>query len=443
MGRGNIKRNFSGKITVFPVKKPVSGVYFPPGDKSISHRGIFLSSIASGISTLKNLSKCEDVLSSISVFKNLGVDFKSDEDRLLVKSGGMFSFNLKNRELYCGNSGTTARLLLGCLAPSKLGNVLITGDNSLLKRPMERIAEPLKKMGGDIKTTNGKLPAIIYGKKLSGIEYKIDVPSAQVKSGILLASLYADSKSKIVEKYLTREHTEEMLSHLGVEIYKNGLEIEIYPLSKDLNGFNLDVPGDISSASFFIALSLLIPDSHLLIKDVTLDRGRIGFLKVLDRMGAKIKVFKKFDGVFKRGDVEVWHSSLKSTEVFQEEIPSMIDEIPLLSLLMAGANGKSRIYGLSELKYKESNRLKAICDVLNRCGCNFSLNDDDLTIYGPNEFKGFNLISYDHRILMMGIAATLLSKERCVIEDVDFIKISYPEFFEDLCKLIPDVKIEG
>ena len=433
MGGRDIKGIKSKRIKIYPMDSPVEGIYFPGGDKSISHRGIFLSSLTTGKTILENYSKCLDVSSTISVFEKLGVKFKREGNLLLIESNGISSFTLKRDSLFCGNSGTTARLLMGALSPSHVKDIFITGDDSLSKRPMERVIKPLKMMGASIEGSEGTLPVKLTGSKINGIQYEMEVPSAQVKSAILLASLFASSKSVIREKFLTREHTENLLLNMGVNIKKKNLEIEIFPVKENLMSFKyLKIPGDISSASYFIALSLLKKGSHLTVKNITLDRGRIGFLKVLKRMGAKIliEVVEAFPCPV--GDVSVWYSNLKGTKVFSHEIPQMIDEIPILSLLMAKSEGRSVIMGLSELKYKESDRLRAIYEILRKLGVKVKINRDSLEIVGPSDFEGIYLKSFDHRILMMGGIVGAISKNGGIIEDANFVDISYPNFFKDL-----------
>ncbi len=366
---------------------------------------------------------------------SLGVKtFFDEENALVIESNGIHNFKLDEHFLDCGNSGTTARLLMGCLAPSKLKDVVIKGDVSLSKRPMERVAIPLRKMGADIKTTSGHLPVVLSGKKLSGIEYNLEIPSAQVKSAILIAALFASSKTILYEKYLTREHTEKILFKMGAKIEKNGLKIEVSPSKlKPLQYFI--VPGDFSSAAYFIALAVLTKGSELVVSEVDLDEGRVGLIKVLKKMGADIDVS------YGIGKLVVRYSELSGVDVEPEIIPSMIDEVPILALIMAMANGKSKINGLSELKFKESDRLLETYNLLKKIGASVYVEDDALEISGPTKPQSFQLKSFDHRILMTGVVASLLNKEGGVIQDANFIKISYPDFFYDLKNLVPGIKI--
>ncbi|MCM8809844.1 MAG: 3-phosphoshikimate 1-carboxyvinyltransferase, partial [Candidatus Omnitrophica bacterium] len=303
-----------------------------PGDKSISHRALIFGSISEGITEISNISKSKDCLSTLNCLKKIGVKIEEKNGKVIVEGG-----KLKEPEdiLDCGNSGTTIRLLSGILAGQKFYSVL-TGDSSLRKRPMDRIIKPLKMMGGEIYgRDNNKFPPLtIIGKKLNGINFKMEIASAQVKSCVILATLFADGYTEIEEPYQTRDHTERMLKYFGGEIITNGKKIFIKGNQK-LKGRKISVPGDFSSSAYFVAGALVIPDSEILIKNVGLNPTRIGFLKVIERMGGKFEILNKKEISGEPiGDVKIYYSEkLKGVEVFPEEVPNIIDEIPLIAVL--------------------------------------------------------------------------------------------------------------
>ncbi len=414
-------------------KKIIKGQISVPPDKSISHRAVMISSIADGRSVIRNFLKADDCLRTVDCFRKLGVDIQfQDNDTLIVYAKGLKSLKEPKVELYAGNSGTTMRLLLGILAGQSFECVL-TGDDSLSRRPMKRVVEPLKKMGAKIdgKEDGNFAPLKIEGGKLKGIEYKLPVASAQVKSALLFAGLYADRDTVIYEKEKSRDHTEIMLKHFGADLSIDGTCVKIAPTER-LNPSQITVPGDISSASFFIVSALLNRDSRLLIKDVGLNPTRTGIIDVLKKMGGKIYIEnqKTQDGELV-GDIYVEGSELKSVTVKGEIIPRIIDEIPILSVACAFADGTSVIKDAKELRVKESDRIRAIAFNLRKMGVKVEELEDGLIIEGnknlkPAEFESFN----DHRIAMSMAIASISLLGESKIKDIDCVSISFPSFFE-------------
>jgi 3-phosphoshikimate 1-carboxyvinyltransferase len=417
------------KFTFKPVKK-IKGELNFKGDKSISHRAVFFSSMAEGLSEIHNISDCEDVKTTIEVFKKLGAEFIKQNDVLLVKGIGRNSFKDPMTNLWCGNSGTTARMLSGVLANQRFITT-ICGDDSLSNRPMKRIIEPLTLMGAKISHNNFKLPIVFYpAEKMIPINYELKVPSAQVKSSILIAGLFNREKTVIIENFITRDHTERILN-LPVEFaFKKKLifsSSKFYPTNK-----NYFIPADISSASFFIVLALIAQDSELFIRNVSLNSTRTGFIDVLKQMNANIQTIEKgLSNGEPFGDILVKSSQLINTHINENLIPNIIDEIPILSLAGIFAEGDFQIRNAKELRVKESDRISALCSNYSLVGLYVTEFDDGFKISGKIKNKFAEFITFnDHRIAMTFSVLSMLLEDGGVIDNSDCVKISNPDFFE-------------
>lgn len=418
--------------------KSLKGETFVPGDKSISHRAIIIGSIAVGRTKIENCLLSDDTLKSIDILRKLGVDIKVDEksNTVFIEGVGLKGLKESDEELYCGNSGTTMRLLAGLLSGQSFSSKL-TGDDSLSNRPMDRVTKPLRQMGANIADNNSLAPIIISPGEIKPIDYKMEVASAQVKSAILLSSLYGEGKFKVTEKYKTRNHTELMLEYFGADIHCNDLEISINNpnrlISKDIK-----VPGDISSAAFIIAAGLITKDSDIIIENVGLNTTRTGIISVLSEMGAIIKVLGIDDtNVEKSGTLNVMESFLHGITIEGEKTASVIDEIPIISVLACYAQGNTVIKDAQELRIKESDRLLAIYEGLSAMGADIELTNDGLIIRGRGKLKGAEVSSKgDHRIAMALSIAALAAEGTTTIDDVSCINVSYPNFYNDIGQLI-------
>ncbi|MDP8253973.1 MAG: 3-phosphoshikimate 1-carboxyvinyltransferase [Candidatus Kaelpia aquatica] len=414
----------------------------PPADKSISHRGIFFSALSNNRVKIRNFLFSQDSLSTIDAFRSLGLDISVKKDEVSISGVGLKGLKNPDKDLYLGNSGTTARLILGLLSAQDF-NATIRGDESLSLRPMRRVTEPLSMMGANFKGDDGAnfLPIEVIGSKLNGIEYVMPISSAQVKSAILIAGLYAESPTIIHQEYKSRDHTEKMLFSFGANISSNDLEVKIERTDR-LNVPNFSVPADISSAAFFITLTLLSPDSKLLLKNVGVNPTRCGFVDVLKRMGANIDIdltLSERDSVISEpsADIVVSTSRLKGVNVSKEEIPSLIDELPLLFLAAALAEGDSYIEGVSELRVKETDRINSIVTNLTNMGARIEVLGEDVLIKGVEALSYSDLLSFsDHRTAMVNIVAAVLAKGESTIDCLDPIAVSYPGFVEDLNSIL-------
>ncbi len=425
----------SNKITNGLIGNPII-----PGDKSISHRSIIIPSISIGITEINNILKSEDVYHTLNAFKNMGVRIEENKDKVIIFGKGLTSLNEPQTEIYLGNSGTSARLLTGLLASQKFVSKL-TGDKSLSSRPMRRITEPLLKMNASIETSNGNLPIIIKGNKLNNTIIDITIPSAQIKSGLLLAALNTHGLSKIVEHNISRDHTEIMLeafdADIGIEKIDNKKIISING-KKELKSVNIDVPSDLSSSSFFIVAALVNKNSHLKMSNINVNPTRNGILLALKKMGAKINFLNKRQ-INKEEicDIEVFYSNLNGCELGPEIAKLMIDEYPILSVAACFANSPSIFRGLSELRVKESDRLKLITTNLERCGVNCKVEEDDLYIYPSDQYEINNnsiQTDYDHRIAMaFSVMGSKIGELN--ILDSDSINTSFPSFIEEFNKI--------
>ena len=417
------------------IKRGIFGNINIPSDKSISHRSIIIPSIAKGISEINNLLMSEDVLHTLEAFKALGVKIENNYDKIIIHGKGLNSLTKPNKNIYLGNSGTSARLLTGLLASQPFDSIL-EGDESLSLRPMARIMDPLKLMGAEFENISGTLPLKIIGKSLNKSKIEIKIPSAQIKSGLILAAINAEGVSHLIEKNITRDHTENMLKSFGadIEIQKNGNETSIYINGKkELKSNNIHVPSDLSSSAFFIVAALINKGSKITMNNININPTRDGILKALKKMGAKIntKNQRKVSGEI-LADLEVEYSDLYGCELDSEIAKLMIDEYPILSIAAAFAKGPSIFKGLKELKVKESDRLELIRLNLVNCGCDCEVINDNLFI---NPSKIYNPINnkirtnFDHRIAMS--FAVMGSKiDNLIIEDAECINTSFPNFVE-------------
>lgn len=415
--------------------RALKGEFTPPPDKSISHRAVMFASLAKGQSTIKNFLWAKDPISTLNAMRALGVDIEiTDSKEIIVNAKGLYSLKEPENVIDCGNSGTTIRLLSGILAGQPFLSVL-TGDDSLRQRPMRRIIQPLCLMGANIlgRQENKFPPLVIKGGTLKGINYSLPIASAQVKSAILLAGLYAKGQTSILEPHKSRDHTEKMLKSMGVDIKVTDNTITLTPPVKELNPIDITIPGDFSSAAFFIGAACLVPDSEILIKNVCLNETRTGFLKVLKEMGANIEVLDiRTQAGEPVGDVLVKSSKgLKATAVQGEIIPKLIDEFPILCVVATQAEGISLIKDARDLRAKESDRIKAMSTELRKMGVNIKEFEDGVEIKGPCKMAGAEVYSYkDHRIAMALSVAGLIAEGETIIKDADCVDISFPEFYD-------------
>ncbi|NLJ50202.1 MAG: 3-phosphoshikimate 1-carboxyvinyltransferase [Candidatus Atribacteria bacterium] len=428
------------KVRILPASSKLAGDILCPPDKSFSHRAAMIGALSSGETLIHNFSFCQDTWSTLYCLKLFGVTIQTypDQGVVQVTSFGKNGLSEPPDILDVGNSGTTLRLIAGITAGIQ-GLSILTGDQSIRQRPMKRIIDPLRKTGVVIGGRNGDryAPLYVIGKNpLRAFHHTLEIPSAQVKSCLLFAALWGDGPSFIKEPILSRNHTENMLQAVGGDIRKQNEVIQVYP-EKELVARPFHLPGDISSAAFLIAAALLIPKSHLVIRNIGLNPTRIGMVRCLQRMGAQINLFEvREEWGEQQGHLAIEHSLLNSFEINQDQIPSLIDEIPILSVLATQANGYSIIKGAGELRVKESDRLHAISENLNQLGAQVNETDDGLVISGPIRLKGGKVKSYhDHRIAMSMVIAGLIADAPVEIEDIECISISYPNFFQDLQKI--------
>lgn len=414
-------------------KKPsLQGTLRIPGDKSVSHRSIMFGAIAEGITTVEGFLRSDDCLATIDCFSKLGVKITEDGEHVRIESNGIEAWKEPNEILYTGNSGTTTRLMLGILAGSNVSSVLI-GDESIQKRPMKRVTEPLKQMGAKlIGRENGQLtPIAVEGTNLESIQYKMPVASAQVKSAILLAALHAQGETVVEEIETSRDHTEKMLQHFGADVTIEDKTIRLRGGQK-LAGTHVVVPGDISSAAFFLVAGAIVPKSKLTLTNVGLNVTRTGIIDVLQAMGAKFSINDSENTSHEEmGTIDIEASSLQGMEIGGELIPRLIDEIPIIALLATQAEGKTVIKNAEELKVKETNRIDAVVNELKKLGANITATDDGMVIEGPTPLHGGDLLTYgDHRIGMMAAIASLITSSSVTIDNEECIAVSYPNFFE-------------
>lgn len=409
-----------------------------PGDKSISHRSIIFGSIAEGITTVRDILRGEDVLSTMQVFRDLGVEIEDDGSIVKIHGVGFDGLKAPKNKLDMGNSGTSIRLISGVLAGQDFQAEMF-GDDSLSKRPMDRVTIPLRQMGVEISGQSERdlPPLIIHGiKDLKPIAYQLPVASAQVKSALIFAALQAKGESVIIEKEITRNHTEDMIAQFGGQISVDGKEIRVHG-GQVLKGQQVTVPGDISSAAFWLVAGLIIPQSKVTLENVGINETRIGILDVIKAMGGKIQL-SQIDDRAKSATITVETSDLTATEIGGELIPRLIDELPIIALLATQAKGRTIIRDAEELKVKETDRIQVVADTLNSMGASIQPTADGMIIEGKTPLHGASVNTFgDHRIGMMAAIAALLVKEGQVnLERAEAINTSYPSFFTDLEKLI-------
>ncbi|WP_418424376.1 3-phosphoshikimate 1-carboxyvinyltransferase [Blautia sp.] len=412
------------------------GMLTVPGDKSISHRAVMFGSLAKGTTRISHFLEGADCLSTIACFRKMGIDIERNASEILVHGKGLHGLSAPDGILDVGNSGTTTRLISGILAGQNFTSEL-DGDDSIRTRPMKRIMTPLTSMGADItsKRDNGCAPLVIYGKTLHGIHYDSPVASAQVKSCVLLAGMYADSITSVTEPFLSRNHTEIMLNYFGAKVTSEGTTASIVP-EPVLNGREIQVPGDISSAAYFIAAGLLTPGSEILLKNVGINPTRAGILKVCMDMGADITLLNESTEGEPTADLLIRTSNLKGTTIEGGIIPTLIDEIPMIAVMAAFADGTTVIRDAQELKVKESDRITVMVDNLKRMGADIEGTEDGMIIHGGKPMHGAAIDSHlDHRVAMSFAVAGTICDGTMDILNGDCVNISYPEFYNDLYSL--------
>ena len=424
-----LDRHLHGEITI-------------PADKSISHRAVMFSSLAKGTSIIRNFSDGQDPLTTLKIFNQLGIESDIKENEIIIKSTGKLKQN--NLPLDCGNSGTTMRLVTGILAGQKFNSVLI-GDESLSKRPMKRIIEPLTQMGAIIEANEYKAPLKITGQDLHAIDYTSQIASAQVKSCILLAGLGVgvnniegrNGITSVTEPYLSRNHTELMLKHMGANITTKGTKVSIQ--KSELAPIEIDICGDISSAAYFIVAALIVPNSKIILKNVGLNPTRTGILDVAQKMGANIKILDKKEVYGENvGDIQIEYSELNGCEISSEIIPRLIDEIPIIAVLATQAKGKTVIKDAQDLRNKESDRITAVVTELKKLGANIDETPDGMIIRGKCNLLGDTEVEtyHDHRLAMSLYVAGLICEKEILINGFEWVNISFPTFEELFNKLI-------
>ena len=419
-------------MVIQKIKKAVGQIKVP-GDKSISHRAVMLGSLANGVTEISGFLKGADCLSTIDCFRKMGIDIDINGENVTVHGNGLRGLLKPDEMLYTGNSGTTTRLLCGILAGQNF-DTSITGDASIQKRPMSRVVQPLSMMGAKIE--NEYCPLYITGTKLHGIDYKMPVASAQVKTAIILAGLYADGETVIHEIEKSRDHTELMLSAMGADLTVDNLDITVKP-TNDLTAVNVDVPGDISSAAFFLVLGAIMPNSQITVTNVGINPTRTGIIDVLKDMGANITLENVHTSAGETvADITVRSSSLKGTTVGGDIIPRLIDELPIIAVAAVFADGQTVIKDAQELKVKETNRIRAVVDEFNKCGIDITETDDGMIINGGKSIHGADFKTYgDHRMAMSLTVLAQLADSESTLDDSDCACVSYPTFFDDFYKL--------
>ena len=414
----------------------LKGTLTVPGDKSISHRAVMFGSLAKGTTRISHFLEGADCLSTISCFRKMGIAIDRNGDEILVHGKGLHGLSAPTDILDVGNSGTTTRLISGILAGQNFTSEL-DGDDSIRTRPMKRIMTPLTSMGADItsRLNNGCAPLIIHGRQLHATHYDSPVASAQVKSCVLLAGMYADGITSVTEPFLSRNHTEIMLNYFGAKITSEGTTASIKP-EPVLEGREIQVPGDISSAAYFIAAGILTPGSEILLKNVGINPTRAGILKVCMDMGADITLLNESTEGEPTADLLIRTSSLKGTVIEGGIIPTLIDEIPMIAVMAAFAEGTTIIRDAQELKVKESDRIAVMVDNLTRMGADIEGTDDGMIIHGGRPLHGATIDSHlDHRIAMSFAVAGTICDGTVDILNGECVNISYPEFYNDLYSL--------
>jgi 3-phosphoshikimate 1-carboxyvinyltransferase len=412
----------------------VQGAIAVPGNKGSSQRAVLLGALTEGESELRGFGRAADTEAAISVVRQLGVEVEDDGgERVRVQGAGLRGLREPEAPLDCGNAGTVLRLASGVLAGQE-GRFILTGDESLSRRPHERVAEPLRAMGARVETTNGGAPVLIEGGRLTPIRYELPVASAQVKSAVLLAGLFAaGGPTTVVERVPTRDHTERLLRELGVKVERRGADVSVQPVDR-LAPFTVEIAGDFSSAAPFILAATLLHGSELLVEGLNVNPLRTGFLDVLGRMGANIAVFnRRTVGGEPVADLEVRPAELVATVVRTGEVPTLIDELPLFGLAAGMARGESAVRGARELRAKETDRIETVTNALRAVGVRVAASDDGFRVRGvPTRPKGGGVVDAggDHRIAMLGAIGGLVSREGVGVEGAESVAVSFPGFFD-------------
>lgn len=419
-------------MTLVEPARAVVGHIAVPGDKSISHRAVLLGAVGEGETRIAGFGRSGDTEATVAAVRALGVDVEEEDvDVLRVRGAGLRGLRAPNGPIDCGNAGTLLRLLAG-LAAGHRGTFTLTGDDSLRSRPMDRVAEPLQRMGARVATTDGGAPVTVEGGELQAIDYRLPIPSAQVKSAVLLAGLYASGRTTVVEPVPTRDHTELMLETAGARVTRRPSSVSVGPAQR-LELGAVEVPGDFSSAAPFVVAATLLSGSELHVHGVGLNPRRAGLLDVLERMGARITVYnRRRAGGEPVGDLDVRSSELVATEIEAAEVPRLVDELPLFALAAACARGRSRVRGAQELRVKESDRIEALASALRGLGLRVRARADGFDVTGvPTRPRGGRMHSGgDHRIAILGAVAGLVSREGVEVEGAEAAAISFPGFFE-------------
>lgn len=428
-----------GKMKLQTAGKQLRGTLTMPGDKSISHRAVMLGSIASGDTRVQHLLDSEDVRRTVTAMSNLGVTISTENHDLIIHGKSLNELVEPKQMLDMGNSGTTARLLMGLLANQPFA-ITFRGDNSLSKRPFARVIKPLRAMGVSYVSKNDHLPVTKLGTRyLKGLVYELPVASAQVKSAIILAALQAKSQTTIIEPIATRDHTERMLAAFGVMVKRENNQIKIAPQTH-LKATTIRVPGDISSAAFWLVAGLLVPNSQLMLKQVGINPTRTGILTILQRMGARFIYQNESSDGEPMADIQVHSQSLNSTIITATDVPAMIDEIPLIVLVATQAQGDTIISGASELHVKESDRIATVTTQLNKLGANIEPREDGFYIHGGTPLHVDQPTTIDscgdHRVGMMLTIAALITTGEVSLANAEAVNISYPDFFRDLNEVV-------
>ncbi|MEX0805307.1 MAG: 3-phosphoshikimate 1-carboxyvinyltransferase [Candidatus Binatia bacterium] len=420
-----------------PIKKPLRGEISVPGDKSIGHRAVIFGSIAHGQSRVGNLSGGEDNQRTVQAFKDMGVKIWREGQCLYIDGNGWGALSAPKNTVDCGNSGTTMRLLSGVLAGRPF-TTLLDGDASLRRRPMQRVIEPLSRMGARLTGREGKglAPLEINGAKLTGIEYHMPIASAQVKSAVLLAGLQAEGVTTVEEPQSSRDHTELMIKGFGAEVTVDGRRVSLDGGQK-LYGRNVEIPGDISSAAFFLVAAAMVPDSEVIVRGVGINPTRNGVIEILRRMGANLELLaERMETGEPVADIKVTGGRLRGVEIGTESVARTIDEYPVLAVAAALAEGITDMRGVKELRYKESDRIAAMTEGLRRLGADVEEREDGMTIRGRRQLQGGNVRSFgDHRVAMSMAIAGLRADGGVGIDDTQCVDISFPAFFDLLGKI--------
>ncbi len=424
-------------VKIKKIDRPLKGILTFPGDKSLTHRAIIFGSLAKGLSSFSNMLPAEDCVCTRKAFENLGVQMQVlSPTTLKINGKGLCSLSAPKSEIYLGNSGTAMRLLLGVLAGNPF-QATLTGDESLSSRPMGRVTEYLKKMGASFEGRDHAhfAPITVKGAELRGIHAVLPIPSAQVKSALLLAGLYAKGHTSVTEPVKSRDHTEKFLTYFGGKINVEDLKVSVQG-PQELVARNFEIPGDISSAAFFMAAAAIIKSSSVHFGSILWNPTRTGIANVLGRMGVPLEMTGlHHDGPEETADFSLSSKKLKAFEIRKEELPSLIDEIPILTVLATQASGTSVIHDAEELRVKETDRIHSMTTALGKMGAKIRVQGHSLFIEGPTSLRGATVHSFkDHRTAMSMIIAGMIADGETVVEDVDCIDTSFPNFFELLGK---------